>query len=522
MPQPATGATTLYGLRRELAPGVPNPAQSRVYYRPVPPLAAKLVRALNDSPEINASGFRQRGIPGPITGQMDLAFMLSASTLLEPAEHIFGDVQKSEPETDIFQYIFTPVNVPDVETTFDQLLSESPVARTRGSYGALSGFTVAFGNNLGLAIRFAGLFGYDTRLSVPVADGGNTGSYTMGPDLRGNLRKPRDGETVAMDVTRDVAGGGIQVKFERIPSGGGAATFPSAALDAAYDSDLNGTWANVAGAYQLTGTVTVGAGAAAVSGTGTLFTEELEVGDVLTIAGESIAILSITDDDTLTLASNHTAGGTGVRAYLLNEDFGYWDENYDPVEFIFPGDSTDHGDIDTGDRWDATVDWSDPSATYISGQRFTSAHVFLDWRRQGATTWNSVQVQTGTLAVSRPVTPSQGTGSRHYFELNRDGEFMATLQLVRKYTDDTFLEFEEGHEPFEMRVRILGERMGTGAYRESIVLEAGAAQVTTRTAPVAGASATVETLSITFSAEDDGSAPVVMTVLTDRDYTVAA
>lgn len=520
MPQPATGATVLFGLRRELAPGVPDPSQSRIYYRPAPPLAAKLVRSLGQSPEINASGFRQRGIPGAITGPLDLAYMLTAPTFLEPVEHIFGQLAKTEPETDIFQYVATPVRV-GVETTFDGLLSEAPVARHRFSMGALSGWTLAFGNNVGMAIRFAGLFGYDTHLSVGVADGGNTGSYTMGPDVRGNLRKPRDGETVAIDTTRDVAGGGLQIKAERIPAGGGAATFPSAALDAAYDSDGNGTWANLAGAYQLTGTVTVGAGSPNVAGTGTLFTRELEAGKTLKIGSESKVIQSITDDDTLVLAANHTAGASGVRAYLLNEDFGYYDENYDPVDFIFPGDTTDHGDIDIGDRWDFSETWSDPVATYLAGQRFTSAHVLLDWRRQGATTWNPFQVQNGALDCSREVSYSQGTGSRHPFSIDRDGEFMASLQIVRKYTDDTFLEFERSHEPFEMRVRLIGERMGTGAYRESIVFEGGAAQVVSRTAPVAAATAVVETVNIDFNAEADGSAPIVATILTDRDYTVA-
>lgn len=518
MAQPATGATVLYGLRRELSPGVPDLAQSRTYYRPAPPLAAKLVRTLGESPEINASGFRQKGIPGPITGPLDLGFMLTASTILEPAEHIFGSVAKSEPETDIFKYIFTPVRV-GVETTFDELLSEAPVARTRRSMGALSGFTVGFANNAPLVVRFAGLFGYDTHLSAAVADVGNTGTYTEGPDVRGNLRKPRDGETLHINTTRDIAGGGLQFKAERVPDGG-TATFPGAAIDAAYDDEGDGTWQNLPVAYQLTGTVSVGVGGTAVTGVGTKFLTELEVGKYLTIAGETKLISAIASDLGATIAA-HTAGASAVVAHVLNEDAGYWDENYDPVEIIWPGDTTTQGDLDTGDAFSFATTWSDPSATYISGQRFTSAHIFLDWRRTGATTWTTVQVQSGTWAVNREVTPSQGTGSRHYFSLERDGDFMATLTLVRKYTDDTFLEFERSHESFEMRLRILGEKMGTGAYRESIEVEAGAAQVTTRTAPVAGSTAIIETLNLTFNAEADGSAPIVATAYTDRDYTIA-
>ena len=520
MAQPATGAAILFGLRRELAPGVPDTTQARTYYRPAPPLAAYPVRTLNPSPEINASGYRQRGLPGPITGPLDVGFMLSAGTFLEPLEHISGQVVKTEPETDIFQYVVTPIQ-DGVETTFDGIMSTPPVARHRFSMAAFSGWTLAFANNNPLVIRFGGLFGFDTHLGFADDDVDNTGTYTEGPDIRGNLRKPRAGESVYINVTRDVAGGGVQVKLERVPDGGAAPTFPSAALDVAYDEDGNGTWQNAAGAYQLTGTVTVGAGSPNVAGTGTRFTQELEVGKYLTIGPQNLEIQSITDDDTLVLAANHTAGATDARAYLINEDFGYWDENYDPVEFIYPGDVTAHGDLDIGDMHAFPETWDDPTPTYISGQRFTAAHIFLDHRQVGATTWNTVQMQAGSWANEKAVSYSQGTGSRHPFSVDREGELVPTLQLSRKYTDDTFLEMERSHEPFEMRLRVLGQRLGTGAFRESIVLESGAAQVVSRTVPVSGPAAMIETINVAWNAEDDGSAPWVATVITDRDYTVA-
>jgi hypothetical protein len=82
-------------------------------------------------------------------------------------------------------------------------------------------------------------------------------------------------------------------------------------------SDYNGTsgvatmysaWPKVAGG----GTVTVGAGSDAVTGTGTIFLSQLEAGDLITIAGEQIEVLVVGSDTGLTLASTHTAGATGA------------------------------------------------------------------------------------------------------------------------------------------------------------------------------------------------------------------
>jgi len=65
----------------------------------------------------------------------------------------------------------------------------------------------------------------------------------------------------------------------------------------------------------LTGAVTVGANDTAVTGVGTLFTSELNVGDAIKIAGEALTVASISDDTNLLLASAHTAGALSVTAY---------------------------------------------------------------------------------------------------------------------------------------------------------------------------------------------------------------
>jgi hypothetical protein len=62
----------------------------------------------------------------------------------------------------------------------------------------------------------------------------------------------------------------------------------------------------------LSGTVTVTAGTKVVTGSGTAFTNELNVGDTIKIGSQSVKIASIASATSLTLVANHTAGATGA------------------------------------------------------------------------------------------------------------------------------------------------------------------------------------------------------------------
>src|SRR4030067_551396 len=66
----------------------------------------------------------------------------------------------------------------------------------------------------------------------------------------------------------------------------------------------------------ITGTVSVSAGAAAVTGVGTSFTTALVIGDSIKIADEIFTVSVITNNTSLTLDSNHIAGASGVTAYI--------------------------------------------------------------------------------------------------------------------------------------------------------------------------------------------------------------
>ncbi|MCF7918207.1 hypothetical protein K9L27_04430, partial [Candidatus Gracilibacteria bacterium] len=76
----------------------------------------------------------------------------------------------------------------------------------------------------------------------------------------------------------------------------------------------------------LTGTVSVTAASASVTGTTTAFTTELAVGDAIKIGSEVFTVSAIASDTALTLDSAHTAGASGATAYadpdLLKLDTG--------------------------------------------------------------------------------------------------------------------------------------------------------------------------------------------------------
>jgi hypothetical protein len=520
---PASGSAVLFGLRQELRFGVPDLSKPIVWHELDLPLAMELVRSLGATLETDSRGFAVRGIPAAITGPVDMAWPLRASTFLEVVEHGLGGrgvLAKSTLETGVYQYLGTPTRV-NGDTSYGAVVCLAPVDRQRPSGIKWNQLVIPIGPGE-IPARMAGLFAHSTHMSAADQDSG-TGTYALGPDIRGPVRRPRAGETIHIKATRTVAGGGLQLKAELVPAGA-APTFPGAALDAYYDSEGNGDWANLSGAYQLTGTVSVAAGGTALAGVGTKFLDELVAGkSFITIAGETKAVTAVASNTAATIAA-HTAGAAGVVAHLLNQDFGYWGENRDTLDFIYPGTVTDHGDIDLNDIWIFSAEWDNPTPTYISGQRFTSAHWFVYWRRRGATVWNPLEIEgNGTFTVPWPATANQGWSTRHYTGITREGVLLPTLQVSRKYTSREFAYLKEEEALFEMRLEALGQRIGPSqGYRESIRFDTKGAEITTRTAPIAGPAALVETLNIAWKASEDGDPPLTTTIITDRNYDVAA
>jgi hypothetical protein len=72
--------------------------------------------------------------------------------------------------------------------------------------------------------------------------------------------------------------------------------------------------------FQLTGTVALPAGSQAVTGTNTRFTEQLKVGDRITIRGQSYLVSTITNNTSISVSpENRGAAVTGVKPTIIRE-----------------------------------------------------------------------------------------------------------------------------------------------------------------------------------------------------------
>jgi len=226
-------------------------------------------------------------------------------------------------------------------------------------------------------------------------------------------------------------------------------------------------------------------------------------------AAVSVAMDASTDEATW----QNLAGATGL-------DLGYFDENKDPLEIIFPGSAEDHEDLVIGDTFKFPVTWSDPALTYITGaQRFTSAHWVFRHRAIDALAWIEKRLNTGKLTLEWEVTPDRGNGSRYPFAMLRDGLLTPTLEFEGSFVDRVFAEALDTHARIEAQQAFEGRQLGTGAHRESITYDFPSVRVDERKAPIANAKALKETVTLIGETDEAGAAPVTVTVITGRNWT---
>ena len=126
----ATGSRSLLGLGLGRPAGTVGeygiPAGSLVGYNHVLPVEATLATTENPSGEINPSGFRRPGIPGPKGGPLsNIGVPMITGNLLELFEHLFGSVVKDEPVADVFTYTFEPT-LAGVDTSFWGIVAQPP------------------------------------------------------------------------------------------------------------------------------------------------------------------------------------------------------------------------------------------------------------------------------------------------------------------------------------------------------------------------------------------------------------
>ena len=89
-------------------------------------------------------------------------------------------------------------------------------------------------------------------------------------------------------------------------------------------------------ALALTGTVSVTASTAAVTGVGTIFNTEVRAGSAIKIGTEVFTVASVASNTALTLDSNHIAGASGVTAYTDNILVDWYNGNNERVGYIKP------------------------------------------------------------------------------------------------------------------------------------------------------------------------------------------
>lgn len=237
MGNPASGSALLLGLGREARFGVRDDAYTPEYHRLILPASAGLQHPESPSGEVNASGYEEKGLPGPVAGPIDFATRFSAAAMLLQLENLMRSASKSEIETDVFKYTYEQdVTIPG--TSLAALVGLPPVDQYHLFGIMLQQLALNVGNNGAIQARWTGQASHGSRL--PVAEQTATvGTYPYKPILRGPLNDPSAGP-----VYFQVSAAG---KF-KVEQTTGVPTFPGAELDIYRDPSSGlGDWMAIPG-----------------------------------------------------------------------------------------------------------------------------------------------------------------------------------------------------------------------------------------------------------------------------------
>jgi hypothetical protein len=203
-------------------------------------------------------------------------------------------------------------------------------------------------------------------------------------------------------------------------------------------------------------------------------------------------------------------------------DLGFWEENRDPLEIIWPGTAADHAALAIGDifTFQPPGQWTDPDIPALTGaQRFTSAHWTLALRTTGtADPLIPIRCRKGTLDLAWPITEERGNGSRYPYALLRDGLFAPSLKIERALIDPFFADRAESAARLEAALAFTGRQLDP-TYRESIRITFASARIDAakRIAKDPRTIAEEVTLIGETNAADDP--PITIEVITSRDWT---
>lgn len=107
-----------------------------------------------------------------------------------------------------------------------------------------------------------------------------------------------------------------------------------------WDQTVNITWTGLNGRSQsaaLPGTISVSAGSSTVTGTGTSFTNDFQVGDVISTDWQRRRITAIANNTSLTVESNFVSAQSGVNYFRGGEAPNTWYYVYAVTNFVTPG-----------------------------------------------------------------------------------------------------------------------------------------------------------------------------------------
>jgi hypothetical protein len=201
-------------------------------------------------------------------------------------------------------------------------------------------------------------------------------------------------------------------------------------------------------------------------------------------------------------------------------DLGFWEENRDPLEIIWPGTAADHAALAVGDvfTFQPPGEWADPDIPGLSGfQRFTSAHWTVSLRTVGAGVWTPMRCRKGTLELSWPISEERGNGSRYPYALLRDGLFAPSLKIERALVDPFFADHAEAAARLEAQLAFTGRQLAA-EHRESITFTLASARIEAAKRTAKDARTIPEEITLVGETTETVAPPLTAEVITTRDW----
>jgi len=220
--------------------------------------------------------------------------------------------------------------------------------------------------------------------------------------------------------------------------------------------------------------------------------------------------------------------GNALWQNLQNQagaDLGYYAENKDPLEIIFPGVAAGTPNLSLlaiGDifRFYPTG-WALPSiASAVSANRFTRAHYLVEYREAGSVDpYITTRADTGAIKIENPLSVETGGGSKYPHSIRRVGPVKPYVSFTRSFVDQVLMDYFEKHQRLDLRVSFIGQQLGDLSDREKFQLVMPSAGLK-QGAPVSGADIVVETVELTGETDDSGNPSSTLTVNSTRDWTI--